>query len=68
MTELLDVVVEAHGGLDRWNQLNSIKAKLTVAGAIWEFKQKPQLPSGQRSQGDFGRMTIRLSSISWSSG
>jgi hypothetical protein len=43
MTELLDVVVEAHGGLDRWNQLNNIKAKLTVAGAIWEFKQKPGL-------------------------
>lgn len=43
MTELLDVAVEAHGGLDRWNQLNSIKAKLTVAGAIWEFKQKPGL-------------------------
>jgi hypothetical protein len=40
MTELLDVAVEAHGGLGRWNRLNNIKAKLTVAGAIWEFKTK----------------------------
>jgi hypothetical protein len=43
MTELLDIVLEAHGGLDRWNRLSTIKAKLTVAGAIWEFKQKPGL-------------------------
>ena len=43
MSELLDVVLEAHGGLDRWNQLKTIKAKMTVAGAIWEFKQKPGL-------------------------
>ena len=43
MTELLDIVLEAHGGLDRWNQLSTIRAKMTVAGAIWEFKQKPGL-------------------------
>ena len=43
MIELLDFVVKAHGGLDRWNQLENVTAKMTVAGAIWEFKQKPDL-------------------------
>jgi hypothetical protein len=43
MNELLEFAVKAHGDLGRWNQLKNITAKMTVAGAIWGFKQKPGL-------------------------
>jgi hypothetical protein len=41
MTELLDIVIEAHGGLERWNQLDAISARLIQGGALWELKGQP---------------------------
>ena len=29
MIDLLKTAIEAHGGLERWNQLNSVSARLT---------------------------------------
>ncbi|HEX6523555.1 MAG TPA: hypothetical protein VF070_26680 [Streptosporangiaceae bacterium] len=37
MTELLDYVVEAHGGLKRWNGLETISAHLAQSGVTWEL-------------------------------
>ena len=33
MTELLETVIEAHGGLERWNQLDAVSARLAQGGA-----------------------------------
>jgi len=33
MSDLLETVIEAHGGLERWNQLDAISARLTQSGA-----------------------------------
>lgn len=38
MTELLDLAVQAHGGLDRWRQINSIRVVASITGAIWFVK------------------------------
>lgn len=38
MTDLLDTVIKAHGGLDRWNQLDSVTAHLTQGGVFWALK------------------------------
>ncbi|MFM0076737.1 hypothetical protein PQQ86_36935 [Paraburkholderia sediminicola] len=38
-------VIEAHGGLGRWNGFTKLKAALTVDGAIWHLKQQPGLLS-----------------------
>jgi hypothetical protein len=38
MTELLDVAVRAHGGLDRWRRLRSIRVAASITGAIWFVK------------------------------
>jgi hypothetical protein len=38
MSTLLDTVIEAHGGLDRWNQLDAISAHLVQGGALWTIK------------------------------
>jgi hypothetical protein len=41
MADLLDTVVEAHGGLERWNQLDNVSARLIQGGALWELKGQP---------------------------
>ena len=43
MTSLLKLATEAHGGVDRWNQLKTLTAHLSVTGAIWHVKGKPDV-------------------------
>jgi len=38
MNDLLGTVIEAHGGLGRWNQLDSVSARLVQGGAMWGIK------------------------------
>ncbi len=38
MTELLDFAVQAHGGMERWRQLGSIRVAASITGAIWFVK------------------------------
>ena len=38
MNDLLGTVIEAHGGLERWNQLDSVSARLVQGGAMWGIK------------------------------
>src|SRR5580698_6739596 len=40
MTELLNLAVQAHGGLDRWNKVKAIKVAASITGAIWYVKGK----------------------------
>jgi hypothetical protein len=35
---LLDLVISAHGGLERWNELNKINAHVIIGGLTWQFK------------------------------
>jgi hypothetical protein len=41
MSNLLDLAVKAHGGLDRWNKVKAIKVAASITGAIWYVKGKP---------------------------
>jgi hypothetical protein len=43
MNSLLERAVDAHGGLDRWNQFTALEAKLSIGGTIWSSKQQPGL-------------------------
>ena len=38
MNDLLATTIEAHGGLERWNQLNKVSARLIQSGALWALK------------------------------
>ena len=38
MTDLLETVIEAHGGLQRWNQLDAVSARLVQGGVLWALK------------------------------
>jgi hypothetical protein len=39
----LQVAVDAHGGLSRWSQLKRVRANLSITGAIWQMKGKPDV-------------------------
>jgi hypothetical protein len=41
MNDLLELAVEAHGGLKRWSQLTTVKASLSITGKLWELKAQP---------------------------
>ena len=40
MNDLLTLAVAAHGGIERWNAINTIDADLSITGAIWFVKGK----------------------------
>jgi hypothetical protein len=40
MSELLDLVLEAHGGLARWKELTTLSAHLAQGGVFWAMKGK----------------------------
>jgi hypothetical protein len=40
MSNLLQSAVAAHGGLERWNEINAIKVTASITGAIWFVKSQ----------------------------
>jgi hypothetical protein len=38
MSELLDLVLRSHGGLDRWNKFHKITATIVGGGGLWPLK------------------------------
>jgi len=46
MSELLDLAVKAHGGLDRWNKVKAIKVVASITGGIWYVKSKGDFLGG----------------------
>jgi hypothetical protein len=40
MSDLLNLAVEAHGGLERWSKMKAIKVEASITGAIWYVKGK----------------------------
>ena len=43
MSNLLDLALSAHGGLDRWNRFKVLQARMSVGGAIFVAKKNPGL-------------------------
>jgi hypothetical protein len=41
MSELLDLVVKAHGGMDRWNAVRAIEVTFNFSGALLDLKGYP---------------------------
>jgi hypothetical protein len=38
MTPLLQIAIEAHGGLKRWSEVRTVVASASITGAIWAIK------------------------------
>ena len=43
MDNLLNLALDAHGGLKAWNKLQSLQANVSIGGALWDQKQLPGL-------------------------
>jgi hypothetical protein len=43
MSDLLNMAVEAHGGLARWSAVKTIEVELSITGAIWYVKGRPNV-------------------------
>ena len=41
MTELLDFVLDAHGGRENWKSVTGVDVRLTLGGLLFEIKQHP---------------------------
>jgi hypothetical protein len=41
VNELLNLAVKAHGGLERWNKVRTVKMAASITGAIWYVKSQP---------------------------
>ncbi|WP_457580368.1 hypothetical protein [Ensifer canadensis] len=53
MTDLLNRIIVAHGGLDRWNQFSIVKGTIVTGGALWGMK-------GLHQDADPREMTVWL--------
>lgn len=48
MSDLLDSVLAAHGGLERWRGFSRVRATIVTGGELFETKGLPQDPSPRR--------------------
>ncbi len=42
MNELLARILDAHGGMDRWNGYNKVEATIVSGGGLFPLKGAPQ--------------------------
>src|SRR2546429_528266 len=49
MSDLLDLALKAHGGLDRWREVKSVDARVSLTGALYHLNG---YPAGFRADGD----------------
>ena len=43
MNKLLQLAVDSHGGMDRWNQLKTVTASMSITGGVWYLKGRPDV-------------------------
>jgi hypothetical protein len=41
MSDLRDIIIEAHGGVSRWRKLGTIEGNMSITGLLWERKGWP---------------------------
>ena len=48
MADLLNAVLNAHGGLDNWREFSQVQATIVTGGGLWAIKGQPQDPLPRR--------------------
>jgi hypothetical protein len=43
MNELRDLVIDAHGGIERWNKVKTIEGDMSITGGLWARKGWPDV-------------------------
>ena len=52
MEDLLTLAVDAHGGMTRWDAIQTVTADLTIGGALWDLKGKTGILKEARYEAD----------------
>ena len=52
MSELGELVVDAHGGIERWNKVKAIEGDMSITGAMWARKGWPDALKAVRVTAD----------------
>jgi hypothetical protein len=47
LNDLLASVLEAHGGLEHWDNVTELEARLSLGGPFWELRGWPEVYAGQ---------------------
>jgi hypothetical protein len=55
MNELLARIIEAHGGLKRWQQFSQLSANVVVGGLLWGLKGQQDFVRPTRLTADLHR-------------
>ena len=42
MSELLDLALQAHGGLERWREVQRLDMRVSLTGALYRLKGYPE--------------------------
>ena len=60
MRELLDLALQAHGGLDRWRQVQSLDVRLSLTGGLYRLKGYPEGVPNVNMRIDAGRPAVTI--------
>ena len=60
MNDLLASAVAAHGGMDRWNRIKTIRVDAAISGAFWQIKGKADAMSDVRFEVDTTRQQLTM--------
>jgi hypothetical protein len=60
MNGLLESAIAAHGGLDRWNTIESITVTASIGGAFWHVKQQGDAMKNIRLEVDTKRQRLAM--------
>jgi hypothetical protein len=60
MSDLVDFVIDRHGGLHRWEHAASVSAQVHVHGGFWGFKGQPDLLGHELVTADIHRQHIAM--------
>jgi hypothetical protein len=61
MSELRDLVIEAHGGLARWKRFRTIEGDMSITGLLWERKGWPDALKNVHVTADTGEQRLSYS-------
>jgi hypothetical protein len=59
MNDLLQVAVNAYVGLERSNQLKTVKASVSITGAIWQLRGKHDARREKKIEGGINATAAR---------
>jgi hypothetical protein len=60
-SDLLQLVIEAHGGRDRWKSISRFRAEASITGAIWSMKGQPGVLDAVVLEGEARDQRLKIS-------